>query len=398
MHTCRQGYIAQIKRRLWLSLVLLMALMPLSAQQRCGVDFVPVPRQAEPQALQSRSVITIPVVVHIVWQQPVENISDEQVQSQLSVLNQDFRALNAEAGSVHPLFRELVADTELAFCLVATTRTQTSVEGIATSFSGGRRRVCYTDLGGRDAIAPSEILNIWVAGRNDGVLGSATFPEEGLIKPMEDGLFISPKAFGTTGTVESPFHLGRTCTHELGHYLNLQHLWGSGTSNFDCDQDDGVGDTPLQADTYRNTCPGFLSVSCGSPDMHMNFMNYTDDACMALFTPGQKSRMRAALEAYRPGLLMGSCEPVAQQPSPVAALPIRLLGHPVQDELWLELPGSSAYEVAIFGPAGRLVVQPRKVRGPLASIDCRSLPAGIYFLKIQQGREMQTKKLIIAKR
>jgi hypothetical protein len=334
--------------------------------------------------------------VHIVWHTEEENLSDEQVESQIMAFNQDFRALSVQVPEVHPLFDELVADTEISFCLTAITRTFTPWEGVTSLFEGGRRRVCYTDLGGKDAFDPDHYINIWVAGRGDGVLGSATFPEEAQDRPLEDGLFIRPDVFGTMGTVSPPYHLGRTSTHEMGHYFNLQHLWGSGPANFNCEGDDGLADTPTQSDTYRNTCPTIPPFSCGGADMFMNFMNYTDDACMALFSPDQKSRMQQALTQFRPGLLQSSCEPVQERPSP-ENIQLQLLGNPVNTQAVLKLSGKEEYEIAIFDFAGRLVLLKRHLGGSLLSIDTSSWPAGIYPVKIKYGKHLHLKKLIIAR-
>ncbi|MEL6847205.1 MAG: M43 family zinc metalloprotease, partial [Bacteroidota bacterium] len=117
-----------------------------------------------------------------------------------------------------------------------------------------------------------------------GILGYSQFPGG----PAEtDGVVISYKFFGTTGVVKRPFHLGRTTTHEVGHWLNLRHIWGDGP----CGVDDLVDDTP-GADGPNHGC-AFGHSSCGSVNMTQNFMDYTDDACMNLFTKGQANRMRA---------------------------------------------------------------------------------------------------------
>lgn len=366
------------------------------AQTRCALNTHASPVRNNGAIAPIREPIIIPVAVHVVWHTTEENISDEQVESQIEVLNQDFRSLNVEVPFVHPLFDELVSDLELEFCLVAITRTSTALAGITNTFSSGKRRLCYTDLGGRDGFDPERYLNIWVAGRNDGALGSATFPEEGQETPAEDGLYIRPDAFGTTGTVSPPFHLGRTCTHELGHYFNLQHLWGPNADNFNCDQDDGVADTPLQADTYQGTCPTLPPFSCGSPDMFMNFMNFTQDACMALFTPGQKARVLSTLQSYRPGLLQGSCTPVSTGAADTFTPEVSIIGNPARDHLRVRLPGNEPAQLAIFDLTGRLVQQV-EAAGPEAELSVTGFHAGNYYIKIWHGNKMHVKKLIIAR-
>jgi hypothetical protein len=114
-----------------------------------------------------------------------------------------------------------------------------------------------------------------------------------------DGVVITTTAFGTTGTAASPFHLGRTLTHEIGHWLNLFHIWGD--DDGECTGSDQVDDTPNQGDANVQ-CPAFPQLSCkNGPNgsMFMNYMDYSDDACMFMFTAGQVTRMEATLAVAR---------------------------------------------------------------------------------------------------
>jgi hypothetical protein len=143
-------------------------------------------------------------------------------------------------------------------------------------------------------------LNVWVCALGEGLLGYAQFPGG----PADrDGVVILNTAFGTSGIVEAPFDLGRTATHEVGHWLNLLHIWGD--DDLGCRGSDNVADTPNQAGSNVG-CPEFPRVSCRNGphgDMFMNFMDYTDDACMVLFTRGQAARMHAALDGPRATLV-----------------------------------------------------------------------------------------------
>lgn len=239
----------------------------------------------------NRNVITIPVVVHVVYNTTTQNISDAQIQSQINVLNQDFRKLNADAANTPSTFSSLVADCEINFCLAnrdpngnPTTgiiRRQTSV----TSFAADDK-VKFTSQGGSDAWPTSQYLNIWVCNLGNGLLGYAQFPGGAA---ATDGVVINFTAFGTMGTAQAPFNKGRTATHEVGHWLNLRHIWGDATCG-----NDQVNDTPVHR-TSNSGCPSHpKSNTCGtSAEMFMNYMDYTDDACMYMFTEGQKARMRA---------------------------------------------------------------------------------------------------------
>jgi Pregnancy-associated plasma protein-A/Secretion system C-terminal sorting domain/Fibronectin type III domain len=249
--------------------------------------------------VQERVVITIPVVVNVVWNTASENISDAQIQSQMTVLNNDFRRLNADAGNTPAAFAGLAADCEFNFCLAvrdpngnATTgirRQQTSVTAFSTNDA-----MKFTAQGGLDAWPRDQYLNMWVCDISGGILGYAQFPGGAA---STDGVVMDYQYFGTTGTATAPFNGGRTATHEVGHWLNLRHIWGDdGTS---CTGSDQVSDTPNQADENYG-CPTFPQVSCSNGpngDMFMNYMDYTDDACMNMFSAGQKARMQALFAA-----------------------------------------------------------------------------------------------------
>jgi hypothetical protein len=145
--------------------------------------------------------------------------------------------------------------------------------------------------GGIDPTNPAQNLNIWVVNNMGDILGYAQFPGG---SPATDGVVIAHNFFGRTGVVSAPYHLGRTTTHEVGHWLNLRHIWGDATCG-----NDQVSDTPAH-NTANYGCPaaGHKSTCTGTPvEMTMNYMDYTDDACMYMFSAGQKSRMLAIFAA-----------------------------------------------------------------------------------------------------
>ncbi len=240
----------------------------------------------------SRAVITIPVVVHVVGNATVQNVSDAQINSQINRLNLDFRKLNTDVSNVPSVWASLVADYEIEFCLAKRDPSGNTTTGIirkvttATSFSTNDN-VKRTANGGSDAWPASSYLNLWVCNLSGGVLGYAQFPGG---NASTDGVVITYTGFGTMGTAQSPYNLGRTATHEIGHWLNLYHIWGDDGSG--CNGSDNVGDTPNQGSEHYG-CPTFPSVSCSNGpngDMWMNYMDYTDDRCMYMFTNGQKAR------------------------------------------------------------------------------------------------------------
>ena len=225
-------------------------------------------------------VVNIPVYVHVVYSNSNENISNAQIASQMTVLNNDFRMQNADAGNTPTEFAGVAADTEITFTLAGTFRHSDSRTSWGTNDAV---KAAYPP------VTPSTHLNIWVANIGGGILGYAQFPGG---NSATDGVVCAPQYFGTTGYVSAPFDGGRTMTHEVGHYLNLRHIWGDGR----CKQDDFVADTP-SSDAPNYGCPSYPTVNCRSNDMTMNYMDYTDDSCMSLFTLGQKSRMRIIFQA-----------------------------------------------------------------------------------------------------
>ena len=240
---------------------------------------------------KNKVVITIPVVVHVLYNTSAQNISDAQIQSQLNVLNQDFRKLNADLNLVPSTFTSLVADAEINFCLANRDPNGNATTGIlrvptsVTSFSTNDG-VKSSSTGGSNAWPSSQYLNIWVCNMSGGILGYAQFPGGA---SATDGVVVGYTCFGTTGTAQAPFNKGRTATHEVGHWLNLRHIWGDASCGNDL-----VTDTPIHK-TSNYGCPSHpRSNTCGtSAEMFMNYMDYVDDACMQMFSNGQKARMQA---------------------------------------------------------------------------------------------------------
>jgi len=254
-----------------------------------------------------RGVVTMPVVVHILYRDTAHDISDDQVISQIEVLNQDFRMTNPDIDSVPEPFKPFVADARVQFELATTDPEGNETSGITktetthSQFSAHEETVKTGSAGGHDPWPSDRYLNIWVCELITSVagplLGYAEFPG---CPPHLDGVVIRDLMFGTTGTASPPFDRGRTTTHEVGHWLNLHHLWGDDGNG--CQVSDFVHDTPNQLEPNYNT-PSFPRVSCpdAAPngDMFMNYMDYVDDACMCMFTAGQVARMDATLAGPR---------------------------------------------------------------------------------------------------
>ncbi|MCX2743735.1 zinc metalloprotease [Mangrovivirga sp. M17] len=228
--------------------------------------------------------INIPVYVHVIYSNSQENISDAQIQSQIDILNADFNLTNNDASLTPAEFTDVLADADINFTLAGVTRKASS----RTEW-GTRDEMKFASNGGVDVVTPESALNIWVCNIGGGILGYAQFPGG---DPSTDGVVVGPQFFGDTGYLSAPFDKGRTTTHEVGHYLNLRHIWGDGR----CKQDDFVADTP-SSDGPNYGCPSYPTVNCRSNDMTMNYMDYVNDECMYMFSEGQKARMRALFAA-----------------------------------------------------------------------------------------------------
>jgi hypothetical protein len=244
--------------------------------------------------------VTIPVVVHVVWNTAEQNITLAQIQSQIAVLNEDFRRRNADASQTPAAFQGIAADANIEFQLACVAPDGSATDGIVRAFTNqqGYSFVPLTPLDadevaigvkfvpGANAWPADRYLNIWTCNFVDGTGGYAQFPGRGA--PNTDGVVVAFNAFGRTGTLLPNYNRGRITSHEIGHWLDLRHIWGDANCG-----DDFCSDTPTQAGPNRG-CPTFPQVTCSNQgDMSMNYMDYTNDACKNLFTNVQKGRMRA---------------------------------------------------------------------------------------------------------
>lgn len=226
--------------------------------------------------------VVIPVIVNVLYKTAAENISDAQIQSQIDVLNKDFTATNPDFSSTPAEFASVAANVGITFELVQVIRKSTT----KTSW-GTRDAMKKTKQGGLNPTSPTTNLNLWVCTIGGGILGYAQFPGG---SSATDGVVIDSRYFGLSGTGSYPYNLGRTATHEIGHWMNLRHIWGDASCGNDL-----VADTPV-AKTSNFGVPAYPYVSTCLPahnEMTMNYMDYTDDRGMYMFTNGQKSRMSA---------------------------------------------------------------------------------------------------------
>lgn len=256
-----------------------------------------------------RTAFTIPIVVHVVYnpKRPGDNISNDQIISQIEVLNEDYQAKNADIDEVPNEFKDLIANMDIEFCLAnrdengnfteGITRTETTVDEFTTDDNQIKR----PELGGAKGWNRDLFLNIWVGRLENEILGYATPPG---FPSSIDGAAIGTRYFGRGGqyNLHLAYNKGRTTTHEIGHWLGLKHPWGS---EYGCNYDDGIEDTPMSEEAYFDCPLPSESQSCGSQDMTINFMEYVNDACMHMFTRGQKERVHEVLNSSRTSVTTG---------------------------------------------------------------------------------------------
>lgn len=233
---------------------------------------------------------TIPIVIHVVYNTPDQNISEAQIKSQVETLNQDFSRTNPDKNRTPSQFLPAAADTGIRFCLVKVIRTSTNV----TEFNDNDDvKSCST--GGSAALDTTKYMNVWVCPLGDRLLGYAEFPNTA-ISPTY-GVVVNYSCFGSVGPVRKPYNLGRTLTHEISHCLGIYHIFSENHTN-SCAKTDHCYDIPSQS-TPTSGCPPFPRTddcSIQSPGvMFMNYMDYTNDACMNIFTKDQAKRMNAVL-------------------------------------------------------------------------------------------------------
>lgn len=308
----------------WLGAVGWLCTLTVQAQEirNCGYTHYNPPNASQLQAFEQwldqkitaksaknipphqEAVYVLPVVVHIVHNGEAvgtgTNISDAQILSQIQVLNEDFRRKSGTPG-----FNTVAvgADVGIEFVLASFDPDGLPTTGIRR-VQGSKNAWQIADdaqLKAQSYWNSSQYINIWVCNLQ-GLLGYARLPESNILagvpvtpqNPLLDGIVIGFQQFGRVGNVRNPFNQGRSLTHEMGHYLGLRHIWGDRSN---CTGTDFCDDTPPATDPNYG-CPAIARAICNParPEMFQNYMDYTNDACMNLFTQDQRLRMRTVVE------------------------------------------------------------------------------------------------------
>lgn len=339
----------------------------------------------------NRNGMVIPIVFHIVYPEGNNAFSMEDIYNQLDQLNADFNKNNKNLFSVPELFKPFIADVEIKFCLakinpdgeltLGVEQKKISIDYFGDQVNDlGQSLIKYDVFDGYDAWDTKKYVNVWV-GAKESLAGEASFP--GTASNEEDGIIIDYEHFGAAH---------RSLTHEMGHYLNLKHLWGDENS---CEKDDLVLDTPSQEYAHFD-CPVHPEITCGSADMFMNFMDFTNDDCLAFFTKGQKERMLESLLLFRSELLNENvCQDSPQNFNLVNDLILFQDGNKARIKC-SSIPKENI-KISIYSIDGRLIQ-----RNNISIINDYSIPlhqisTGIYIFKFSYRDSRLVEKLLIVK-
>jgi hypothetical protein len=343
--------------------------------------------------------INIPVVFHIVLTDPAV-ITDAQVQAQLAILNNDFAGMNSDAVNLPAAFKPLFGKSSIRFKLAQRTPDHEPTTGIIRTtttqviYSTFDTSLKYSTLGGDDAWDHNRYFNVWITNLSGGfVLGYATMP--GTAKPAEDGVVIHY----TTLPADSltAFNRGRTLTHETGHYFYLYHIWGNENG---CTGTDFVDDTPNQT-TLTSGCPGGMITDACSPVapgiLYQNYMDYTDDACMCLFTNEQVTRMETAINDYRPGYLTSNGGDPVVNPN-LMSKGFLVTPNPATDVITVQFypTPSNLKWIVLYNSAGQKVGE-QVAKGPGTNqyrFNMSRYATGVYFVQAIFSDKKLTQKVI----
>ena len=343
--------------------------------------------------------ITIPVVIHVLYKTAAQNISDQQIKSQMDALNRDFRRKNSDTSKTPERFKSFAADAQIEFELATADPKGRATTGIirkATNVTHWSTddKIKFSSQGGDDAWDTRYYLNFWI-GDLSTLLGYSGIPGA---QPDRDGVVINYTAFGTIN-VSAPYDLGRTATHEVGHWLGLKHIWGDSYCG-----DDLIDDTPKQGN-FTSGCPDTFRSSCNNGemgDMYMNYMDFTNDACMNLFTAGQKQRMLSMFNGGGPRNLLLSSKGLntpwlAESPveTPVNSA-FKFYPNPTNGEMVLNFDSNADWigKIVSIVSINGVVVSKAQITAKTQKLNLSNLKPGMYFIQAENGDQKLREKFI----
>lgn len=355
-----------------------------------------------------RATPIIPVVFHIVYNTPNQDFTDAQVQQQLSILNRDFARKNPDSIKTPSVWKNIASDGGVQFCLARRDPFGNATTGIIHTHTNATElaninSVKSSATGGDEIWNAKHYLNIWVTYIDQNTFGYASFPTDLANYPQYDGVVMNSKAFGINDSNFIYKNGGRTLTHEVGHWLNLFHTFGTNVS-VNCSSD-FVDDTPPQKPDSKNTisCPTFPKFDdctfAGDGVMFMNYMNYVADSCYNLFTKGQRDRMLAALQMYRNEILNQTmlCD-LTNVNDKNSEVNFNIFPNPTYSgiiNIALNLNNNELADIFFYNSAGKIVQRKLKINPQNAPIIFTDLNTGFYIVRVETQTGAMSKSFMV---
>lgn len=360
---------------------------------------------------------TINTVIHVVWKENAENLADSVIYRQIEILNEDYTRTNPDSSNLRPIFEPVAGNPNIDFNVIAINRVQTNTTFTVDFFGGLADDVKRSSTGGSDAWDTEQVLNIWICKIDGGLLGALfgyAYPPAGLsnwpngsTSPSADleGVVLDYRTIADNNPNPYPNPqgggnmdlVGRTATHEVGHYLGLRHIWGDGGGfggGDSCGADDGCADTPNQGaqsnfdcNTNNNTC---TDASNDLPDLIENHMDYSAETCKNMFTNDQIAIMRGVLEGQREGITQDYVGLKEKTNNSFSMFP-----NPTNNVLTINVGENGNQPYSIVNVLGK-TVKSGSIEGE-TTLNLSQFKTGVYFVKVGGQNSKEVKKLIVKK-